>query len=629
MSQTAGKKAVKGRGMSRKKRRALRSRRIAGCVVALLAVALGVFVATIGWSLGSILMAAAALLMLLLAMGLWMRRPMPRGAIILLGLVCVALAAVGCVDHYYALVGGRFVPRYALVRTLRVEDAYPSHFTGMSGLETLDMSNSTVTDFEPIAALNGLKELDLRGNDAFGDAQYQALAAALPDCHIRWSVPVGDAHFDSEQTEVDLTGLPLSVSQLQALFARWPDKHFTYLVPLMGSRYAPDTQALDLQGQPIDTAAIGEALSLLPNVNQIDLRGTPASAETVASVTAAWPNIRVMLTCDVPGVALTTEDTVATVTESYEQILACLPFMDCLPNLQRVDASAVDLTKEQIDSLRQSGYADRLSYSISLFGKHVPSDVTELNLDNTKINSVEQVEQLLAALPNLRRLSLCDCGLSQADMGQLFDAHPDVKFVWWIEIGGRYKLRTDATAFTTDLWDGNEFNYNSHTFAPLRYCTDLEMLDLGHNNISNIDGLRGLKKLKVLILADNRISDISALAELDDLEFVELFLNKISDLTPLADKTKLVDLNLFYNPIGNNYEVLKSMTWLKRLWIGGCKLSGDQLNDLKRSLPDTKVNWEGRGSTGNGWREHPHYETLLRMYETGMYIPFDDSPSAD
>ncbi len=623
MSQTAGKRAAKGRGMSKKKRRSLRVRRVAAVVVALLAAALGAYVAMIEWSLGSILMIAAALLLLLLAMGLWMRRPMPRGAIILLSLVCLALAAVGCVDHYYALVGGRFVPRYALVRTLRVEDAYPEHFTGMSGLETLDMSDSTVTDFRPIAALTGLKELDVRGNYAFGDTQYQALSSVLPDCRIHWSVPVGDAHFDSDQTEVDLTGLPLSVSELRALFVRWPNVRFTYLVPLMGNRYAPDTRALDLQGQPIDIDAIGEALTLLPDVAEIDLRGTPASAETVAAATGAWPNIHVMLTCDVPGVALTTEDTVATVTDSYDQIAAILPFMDVLPNLQRVDATAVGLTREQVEALRGSGYSDRLSYSIALFGKRVPSDVTELNLDNTKITSVEQVEQLLAALPNLKRLSLCDCGLSQAQMGQLFDEHPGVKFVWWIQFG-RYKLRTDATAFTTDLWDGNDFNYNSGTFAPLRYCTDLEMLDLGHNNISNIDGLRGLTKLKVLILADNRISDISALEDLKDLEYVELFLNKITDLTPLADKEKLVDLNLFYNPIGNNYEVLKSMTWLKRLWIGGCKLSGDQLNDLKRALPDTRINWEGRGSTGNGWREHPHYDTLLRMYETGMFIPFGD-----
>ena len=101
-------------------------------------------------------------------------------------------------------------------------------------------------------------------------------------------------------------------------------------------------------------------------------------------------------------------------------------------------------------------------------------------------------------------------------------------------------------------------------------------------------------------------------------------MNDITDLTPLADKEKLVDLNIFYNPIGSGYQTLKSITSLKRLWIGGCRLSGDMLADLQQALPNTKINVKGRGSTGEGWRKHPHYDTLVRMYEEERYIPFDD-----
>ena len=99
-------------------------------------------------------------------------------------------------------------------------------------------------------------------------------------------------------------------------------------------------------------------------------------------------------------------------------------------------------------------------------------------------------------------------------------------------------------------------------------------------------------------------------------------------MSPLTGLEKLVDLNIFYNPIGQNYEVLKSMKQLKRLWIGGCRLNGSMLRDLQQALPDTKINAEGRGSTGKGWRDHPHYETLKQMYLEERYIPFDDSPDA-
>ena len=66
------------------------------------------------------------------------------------------------------------------------------------------------------------------------------------------------------------------------------------------------------------------------------------------------------------------------------------------------------------------------------------------------------------------------------------------------------------------------------------------------------------------------------------------------------------------------------MTWLQRLWCGGCRLSSDKVSELRRALPNCKINVEGRGSTGKGWRRHSHYDTLVQMYELGEYVPFDD-----
>ena len=463
----------------------------------------------------------------------------------------------------------------------------------------------------------------LRDNPAFTQAEWEKLSAALPDCLIRWDVPVGDTCFDSGAEEVDLTELSLSVSQLQDLFERFPDTRFTYLVPLMGGRYAPDTQALDLRGAPLDAEALAEGLSLLDQVTKIDLRGQPASAETIDAFRTAWPDIRFLFTCDVPVGALTTEYRVMRVRGSYDDLKAYLAFAGCLPALKRIDARAVELTGEQVDELRSSEFADRMDYNVPAFGRQIPNGTTELNLDGVAIASVEEVEECLARLPGLKRISMCDCGLSEAEMGQLFDAHPEVKFIWWIEFG-KYRLRTDATAFTTNLWEGNLYHYNSKTFAPLRYCTDLMMLDLGHNEITSLANFRGLKKLRVLILADNQITDISPLQDMEDLEYVELFLNYIRDVSPLMGKEKLVDLNMFYNQLRGSCDALKSMTSLKRLWVGTCHLSEAQLAELREALPGTLIVAEGHSSTGNGWRNHPHYNTLVQMYATGEYIPFSE-----
>ena len=574
--------------------------------------------------IAGILVACALLLVeaLLLAVNLKVSRVLMG----VLGFACIALLATGFLTEYYVRVDGRFVPKYLVVTDVKVEDEYPKHFTEMASLERLDMRNSTVTDFEPIQAVTSLKRLDIRGNYAFTEAERDALAAALPECDIRWSIPVKQAYFDSAAEEMDLRELNLTTGELRTLFDKYPTKRFAYRVPLLGGRYAPDTTELDLRDCAVDTAAIEDALMLLPQVDQIDLRGVPAPIASVRELTETFPDIYFKFSCDVPQAAMTTEDTMVRVTGNYDALMRYVDFIDYMPHLQQVDAREIELTPEQVDEVQAHENGDKVLYGITIFDKKLTSETTELNLDGVKVGSVDAVKACIARLPKLTKVSLVDSGLTQEQCGQLFDEYPDIKFVLVIKFG-KYTLRTDATAFSTQLGDGNRYGYNDKTFEPIRYCTDLMMLDLGHNGITNIENFRGLTKLRVLILADNKITNIDPIADFKDLEFCELFLNDITDMSPLTGLPKLVDLNIFYNPVGQNYEVLKSMTQLQRLWCGGCRLSSDMIKDLRRALPNTKINTEGRGSTGKGWRKHPHYDTLKQMYLEGRYIPFDDSPT--
>ncbi len=608
------------------KKKLLLYRRIGAGVLVALAIALGVFLHTIDLSVGKLMWGVALALMLIEALLLAVNLKVSRALQAVLGVLCIALLCMGFLKQYYVLVGNRFVPKYKVITRLTVDEEYPKHFTEMESLQDLNMRASTIEDFEPIRALKALQKLDIRENYAFDQAEHDALAAALPDCDIRWSVPVKKIHFDSAAEEVDLRQVELTRDELRAMFAAYPDKRFAYRVPLLGGRYAPDVTELDLKGCDVDAPAIEDALMLLPHVTRIDLRGTPASAQDVGYLTAAFPDVNFSFTFDVPQSAMTTEDTWVKVTGSYETLAAYVDFIDYMPRLELVDAGEIELTGEQVDAVKAHKNGDKVRYGMDAFGRKVTSDVTELNLDGAPVTDVEAVEACLARLPNVKKVSLLDCGLSQDQCGQLFDAHPEIKFVFWITFG-KYRIRTDVTAFSTQLGDGNRYGFNDKTFEPIRYCTDLMMLDLGHNHITSMENFSGLTKLRVLILADNQLTDIAPIANFKDLEFCELFLNDIPDMSPLTGLEKLVDLNIFYNPVGQNYQALKSMTQLKRLWIGGCRLSGAMLKDLQRALPNTKINAEGRGSTGMGWRKHPHYDTLKQMYLEERYIPFDDSPT--
>lgn len=610
--------------LSKKQRRALKRRRRLSLFAGLAA---AVLLALAAWSaprLSALPWGLAAVGFALLALLLRRRKGLKKTAYRLICLLCLLLAAAGAFVRGYVLADGAAVPVHTLVEDLRITDGWPADIARYSRIRTLDMRNAAVTDFTPILSMDSLEALDVRGDTAFTYEDYRAILAAHPDCRIYWSIPVGDGYIDSAVQSADLTAYGPSAEEIALLRERFPDKTFTYSVTLMGKSISPDAESIDLQGaEAVDPDAIGAALSLLPNVQTVDLRGTPMDAETVGALYAAWPEVRFMFNCAVPGVPMTSEDeTVALSGGTFDDLKQYMAFMDYMPYLQYIDARSVALTSEDLQALQADPRCRKVVYGFTVFGRSVTTLDTELNLDGVAVSDPSQIEAVIRVMPNLQKISMVGCGLSDDAMGALFDAHPEIKFVWVVSFG-KYKLRTDATAFTTNLYAINDYHYTSATFAPLRYCTDLMMLDLGHCDITSIEGLAGLKKLRVLILADNNISDISPLSGLEDLEYVELFMNKkIHDFTPLANKSKLVDLNIYYCQI-QDIAPLTTCTNLKRLWVGMCGLSDGQIGKLRKALPDCKVVARGSSSTGEGWREHKHYDVLKKMYKTGEYIPFD------
>ena len=606
-----------------RKKRIMLFRRIGAVLLLALAVAVGVFLYPLPLSAGKLMGWAGCGLLVVEALLLAVNLRVSIGLQTVLGVLCILLLGLGYIKHFYVVENHRFIPRYEALIRQKVVDEYPEHFTEMRSLTHLDMYRSTVLDFEPIKALKSLKKLDIRENYAFGQEEHDELAAALPNCQIRWSVPVKQIHFDSADAEVDLRDVLLTREELRALFATYPDKRFAYRVPLLGERFAPDVDELDLTDHDVNAEDIADALYMLPSVKRVDLRGQAAPAKDVAYLSDTFPDVRFSFTFDVPQTAMTSEDTWVKVTGSPETLMAYLDYVDYMPKLELVDAANIELNETQMAKVRAHANGDKVRYGLRVFDQFVTSDLSELYLDGYNVGSVEAVEHAIALLPKLKKVSLLESGLNQDQYGQLFDEHPDIKFVFWVYFG-KYKLRTDATSFSTLLGDMNHYHYRDATFEPLRYCTDLMMLDLGHCEITSLENFRGLTKLRVLILADNKLTDIEPIRDLKDLEYIELFLNDITDLRPLTALTKLEDLNIFYNPIYGGYTPLKSMKQLKRLWIGGCRLDALMLRDLQRALPNTKINVEGKSSTGHGWREHPHFFTLKWMYIKGEYIPFSD-----
>lgn len=451
----------------------------------------------------------------------------------------------------------------------------------------LDKRGTGLTDADLTAlyAQTQLVSLDLRDNELSVEA-VGALSAALPDCSILWSIPLGSSRFDSDSSSIAL---------------------------------AADTTADEL-----------DRLKLFPALTSVDATACTAY-EALKSIAAELPDCDISWTIDVLGQAYPSGTTSLDLSETdVSDSTALIAALSAFPRLDQVDLTGRTLPDETMLALTQALPDTAFLWSIDLFGVAVDSGMTEADISGAQVDNLETLKQKLAYLPNLTELVMCNCGPSNEEMETLIAAYPSVKFVWMIQVGG-WEMRTDVKAFSKGnrtTFDGGEFiggktNFTSEDIEPLKYCTDLIALDLGHGNrITDLSVLQYLPKLRFLIVAMNRITSIEDLKYCPDLEYLEIFQNYISDWTPLLSLTKLTHLNCSTNygkaddgsRIYPDYTILKQMPQLQRVWIIRCNIGSSQLEDLRAALPNAVINNVGTHSTSNGWRDNDLYIEMQGLF---------------
>ena len=118
---------------------------------------------------------------------------------------------------------------------------------------------------------------------------------------------------------------------------------------------------------------------------------------------------------------------------------------------------------------------------------------------------------------------------------------------------------TQAEMNTLESFRGDDLGIRN--LSGLETATNLQLLYLNSNEISDLRPLANLDKLRYLYLNSNEISDLRPLVNLDRLQVLSLDSNEISDLRPLANLTQLRGLSLNSNEISD----LRPLTALTRL----------------------------------------------------------------
>lgn len=392
----------------------------------------------------------------------------------------------------------------------------------------------------------------LRAAEVTGSADYEELAAyaaAHPDVELRFCEEVGGVTIAHDAVSLDLTAVPLS--ELERVLAVLP------LLPAL-----EEVNANRAAGAPVPDGA--DAILYADGVVGDT---TPVPAPTPDPVAPA-------------------------------------------PTLTPYPTFATALDWGQLGLLQQVRPDVRFDYVFTYLGETFSAADEAVDLSGLKVGNarVDEVRALAGYLTACRELTMERCNVGNEQMAALRDALPGMKVVWRVSFG-RASSRTDATRIRLVK---DDYRFSTKDLEPLQYCTEVELLDLGHNWMRNIEFVRYMPKLRVAILAIGTVEDLTPLAGCTEVEYLELFHNDIADLTPLSGLTNLRHLNLTLNEI-EDASPLYGLTGLERLWIGGNRLTAEQKAALQAALPDCEIDY-GSEPTGDGWRKHPRYEQLREEF---------------
>ncbi|WP_182298905.1 leucine-rich repeat domain-containing protein [Cohnella cholangitidis] len=127
----------------------------------------------------------------------------------------------------------------------------------------------------------------------------------------------------------------------------------------------------------------------------------------------------------------------------------------------------------------------------------------------------------------------------------------------------------------------------------LSNLTNLKTLWVHDNGIASIDCMSHLTKLKSLTIFKNKITDITSLEKLINLEELDLARNQVRNLGPLRGLKKLERLNLNHNDV-EDISVLFDLPQLKTLHISDNRVDPTDLERLKLKIPTLAIYSEHR-----------------------------------
>ena len=222
---------------------------------------------------------------------------------------------------------------------------------------------------------------------------------------------------------------------------------------------------------------------------------------------------------------------------------------------------------QYVDDLTKLSYMQSLEISKQTFDslRFLTSltELTELKLIDCRIQTEDL--SIIAALPNLKRLTITDCslstisGLEQAQNleyvnlsnNAIRNLEPLSQLIKLNEINLSHNALTGLSVLNSlPNLEKLDVSYNSLTsISPVAACTKLKWINANHNELPEIGGIDKLPSLQYLALSNNVLTDIYELENCAALQELYIASNEIVDIAFLSSLANLEVLDFSNNDV--------------------------------------------------------------------------------
>jgi internalin A len=213
----------------------------------------------------------------------------------------------------------------------------------------------------------------------------------------------------------------------------------------------------------------------------------------------------------------------------------------------------------------------------------------ELTISGSVLSA--KVLEYIGNLPNLVRLSLTDCGISNIsalsnatkltylnlDQNSVQDVEPLSSLSALQTLSLRHNAMTNLEALARLAGLRSlDIAYNSvASTAPLAGCNQLRTLDISGNALRSLEGIEMLTGLTSLIASSNNLVEVTEIVSCTGLTYLDISSNSILDISGF---TALIKLETF---LFSNNEISALPAWNKDLPLVRIDGSYNNLKDLK------------------------------------------------